>query len=102
MKVLWNTEIYKRYRDIFYITLYEKIVKEEWIANSSLLTVQRIDDSRGIEILEDADQIRSISTGEYFLMSEIVMSVPDELLDIYELIPFVEGQYSISYTPTPS
>ena len=100
MKVLWNTEIYKRYRDIFYITLYEKIVKEEWI--SSLLTVQRVDDSRGIEILEDADQIRSISTGEYFLMSEIVMSVPDELLDIYELMPFVEGQYSISYTTTPS
>ena len=102
MKVLWNTEIYKRYRDIFHIILYEKIVKEEWIANSSLLTVQWIDDSRGIEILEDADQIRSISTGEYILMSEVVMSVPDELLDIYELIPFVEYQYSISYTTTPS
>lgn len=101
MKVLWNTEIYKRYKDIFHIILYEQVVKEEWI--SSLLTVQWIDDSKGIEILEDADQIRSISTGEYILMSEVVMSVPDELLDIYELIPFVECQYSISYyTSTPS
>ena len=102
MKALWNTEIYKRYKDIFHIILYEQIVKEEWTANSNRLTVQWIDDSKGIEILEDADQIRSISTGEYILMSEVVMSVPDELFDIYELIPFVESQYSISYIPTPS
>jgi len=98
MKALWNTEIYKRYKDIFRIILYEQVVREEWIANSSLLTTQWIDDSRGIEILEDADQIRSISTGEYILMSEVVMSVPDELFDIYDLTPFVEGSYSITYT----
>ena len=98
MKALWNTEIYKRYKDIFHIILYEQVVREEWIANSSLLTTQWIDDSRGIEILEDADQIRSISTGEYILMSEVVMSVPDELFDIYDLTLFVEGRFSITYT----
>lgn len=72
------------------------------IFNSNYLTIQSIDDTKGIEVLEDADQIKSIATGEYFLMSEIVMAVPDELLDIYELKPFVECRYSISYTTTPS
>ena len=81
--------------------MYEQIIKDD-IFNNNYLTIQSIDDTKGIEVLEDADQIKSIATGEYFLMSEVVMSVPDELLDIYELIPFVEGQYSISYTPTPS
>jgi hypothetical protein len=100
MKVLWNTEIYKRYKDIFHIVLYEQIVKEDmWTgSNTSLLTVQWIDDSKGIEILEDADQIRSIATGEYILMSEVVMSVPDELLDIYDLTQFVEVNYSFTCT----
>jgi len=101
MRVLWNTEIYKRYKDIFHITLYEQIIMDD-IFNSNYLTIQSIDDTKGIEVLEDADQIKSIATGEYFLMSEIVMAVPDELLDIYELIPFVECRYSISYTTTPS
>lgn len=98
MKVLWNTEIYKRYKDIFHIILYEQVVREEWIANSSLLTTQWIDDSKGIEILEDADQIMSISTGEYILMSEVVMSVPDELFDIYDLTQFVEASFSFTCT----
>lgn len=97
MKVLWNTEIYKRYKDIFHIILYEQIVKDD-LFSTNLLTVQWIDDSKGIEILEDADQIRSIATGEYILMSEVVMSVPDELLDIYDLTQFVEVNYSITYT----
>ena len=98
MKALWNTEIYKRYKDIFHIILYEQIVKEEWTANSNRLTVQWIDDSKGIEILEDADQIKSIATGEYILMSEVVMSVPDELFDIYNLTQFVEVSYSFTCT----
>ena len=97
MKALWNTEIYKRYKDIFHIILYEQIVKDD-LFNTNLLTVQWIDDTKGIEILEDADQIRSIATGEYILMSEVVMSVPDELFDIYDLTQFVEVSYSFTCT----
>ena len=76
-KVYWNTEIYKKYSNLLSINLFAPVIFD---FGERLVF---IDTNYGMEILEDADQIKA--AGEYFLMSSVIMQVPEELVEIYEL-----------------
>lgn len=83
-KVLWNTEIFKILGKLLPIPLFTPANIEIPNGGGVKLVLVRVFDGdidNDIEILEDADQI--VAAGEYFLMSEIIMQLPSEFLEIY-------------------
>ena len=81
-KVYWNTEIFKKFGKSLPIPLFTPANIEA--VSGTLLVLIRVFDGdmdKDIEILEDADQI--VAAGEYLLMSEIIMQIPAEFLEIY-------------------
>ena len=81
-KVYWNTEIFKKLGKSLPIPLFTP-ANIEVFSGIKLVLIRVFDGAinKDIEILEDADQI--IAAGEYLLMSEIIMQVPSEFLEIY-------------------
>ena len=84
VKVEWDTNIYKKFSELYSIRLFEKSVITTGFSRTDTLLFP-ISAPLGIEILESVDQILNIKTGHTMLMSKVVMEVPEELDAVYDL-----------------
>ena len=84
VKVEWDTNIYKKFGELYRIRLFEKSVITTGFSRTDTWLFL-ISAPLGIEILESADQIVNIKTGHTMLMSKVVMEVPEELDAVYDL-----------------
>ena len=97
--VYWNSSFYRRYSDIFIITLWKIVTNSDQIGSNIKCWTglgNKLDTSKGIQIDDNNNQIID-SIGNLYRIGEVVMQIPLDLYNIFcDLRLFM--QYSFSYS----